>query len=400
MIKAKPRTGPSPIIVVAAGFWSILKGIVRPISDYFRQYTPTGRVLLVIAIFALIVDAGIAYKYGVSQTTLHGLGFALMALFFAILPDQAYSAFRAGRWGMGCLFAVAALPIGAMAYYSHLGYGASVRTGDMQQASIQDARYEDTRAKVEMARRNMASALKRREFLQSKREEMLSAQPWAATATATAQRKIVADLEAAAAREAGRGGCGPRCESIHAQVKAEQEKLGALESRVRFDDEIAKLDKQIAATKEWLESSAAEAKVTTAGDSSVQRQNVTAGQLVKLMRGASDADAIKPTQAELIIANLMITGGGSLAFMLMAPLGFLMAGLYRREEDDEDVSRTVSRETVNARATVQPQNHAELTPAMGFIPQSTREIVTNDATIWANLAHRLEQVRAAKQITA
>ena len=91
-----------------ASLWQLFKAIPRGIAaviigigtfmkNQWNQYTDFGQFLWILALFAMAVDAGIAYEFGSTLSYLHAGGFALVALAFCILPDVASMEFRKGN---------------------------------------------------------------------------------------------------------------------------------------------------------------------------------------------------------------------------------------------------------------------------------------------------------------
>jgi hypothetical protein len=316
------------------------------LKNWFNEYTPRGKFLLSLAIVALIVDAAISYKYGITLTWLHGVGFALVAVFFALIPDQAYLEFEAKRFGSGIAMTILCVPLGMVAYYSHLGYGAGVRVGNMQQASVHNAKFDDTRASLESDRTNIAMW---RESLSKLQAE----NPWVATVSADGLKAQVAAHTKAIELEEARGGCKSKC-------LARMKEKGALEDRIALAEQSNKLAAQIEATQRIIDKKTAEAAAATFESSPIVNQNSVAAQLFLAVTGTSADKAINPDDVTTGFTNIFIAGGGSLAFMIMAPLGFFAAGRYRRKstEDDEPVAAPVAR--APAPAIAKPRSYASL----------------------------------------
>jgi hypothetical protein len=288
------------------------------IKSWFNQYTAHGKFWLSLALVALVVDAAISYRYGVTLTWLHGIGFALVAVFFSLLPDQAYSEFEAKRFGSGIAMAVLCVPLGTVAYYSHLGYGAGVRVGSIQQASVHNAKFDDARSSLESDRTNIAMW---REHLAKLQAE----NAWVATVSADGLKSQVAAADLSIAQEKARGGCGPKC------LKLTKDKAD-LENRIAIAEQATKLTGQIEATQRIIDEKTQTAAAATFESSPVVNQTNVAAQLYLAASGEAPEVAIKPDAVTTTFMNIFVTGGGSLAFMIMAPLGFFAAGRYRRSE--------------------------------------------------------------------
>jgi hypothetical protein len=316
------------------------------VKNWFNEYTPRGKFLLSLGIAALIVDAAISYKYGITLTWLHGVGFALVAVFFALIPDQAYLEFEAKRFGSGIAMTILCVPLGTVAYYSHLGYGAGVRVGSMQQASVHNTKFEDTRASLESDRKNL-------DMWRDHLAKLQADNPWVAAVSADGLKAQVAAHTKAIELEEARGGCKSKC-------LARMKEKGALEDRIAIAEQSNTLTKQIEATQRIVDTKTAEAKAATFESSPVVNQTDVAAQLFLAVSGSDAKDAIKPDLVTTTFTNIFVTGGGSLAFMIMAPLGFFAAGRYRRKstEDDEPVAAPVAR--APAPAITKPRSYASL----------------------------------------
>lgn len=294
---------------------SIASAIARTGAAYWASHNTEGKTWLALGVLGLTVDAALCYQYGVTQTTWHGLGFAMVAFFFARLPDGAYTQWERGNKLASVILWGCVVAFGAVAYQSHIGYGAGVRMGDIKQASLQDARYESIRSTEAENAGDVAMWKRQIEELK-----------WAPQVKSTAIRDQIAEKQAAADREAKRGGCGTKCEAIKREVVQLQKELGAVEQR---ED----LTGRIAATQRLVDKARETAAVTDAGMSSVAMQTTANTQLFGLIRaywtGEKLEQALKTTDDSAKLANLLITAAGSLAFMLMAPVGFFMAGRNR-----------------------------------------------------------------------
>lgn len=298
------------------------------LAAWYAGYSPIGKFWLTLGIAALIVDASISYQYGVSQTTLHGLGFALVAIFFALLPDAAYSEFEHRRIGSGVAMGLLCVPLGLVAFYSHLGYGAGVRVGDIQQTGVQNTKFDDARVSLESDRTNL-------DLWRKQLAELKEQNGWAASVTADGLRAQLASADKAIELEGKRGGCKSKCLSL-------MEKKAELEGKIATTEQVADLSKRIEATQRIIDKKTADASKAEYKSSSVVNQTNVAAQVWKAFTGSKPEDAIKPDTVTTVFANLFIATGGSLAFMIMAPVGFFLAGRFRRREDASNIVKTHS----------------------------------------------------------
>ena len=291
--------------------------IIRFVGGFFaaqwRQYTPTGQLLFVLALVALAVDAGIAYEYGSSMTTLHAYGFALVAIGFCLLPDICAQEIRKGSYMSAILIGAVCVPLGATAYQSHIGYGAGVRLGDMQQTAIQAARYEGAQEAVIEDKTNLA--MWRKQYA-----DLIAANAWSTSVRADGLRAQIDSAQKAIDLESARGGCKSKCLAL-------MESKAALKNRIAIAEQVSDLSKRIDATQRVIDGKRKVATTTVLKSSAVVHQNDALGQLWTLVSGHKVAATT---------VNLAATGNGALAFMLMAPVFMLAAGLNRRRRDDTD----------------------------------------------------------------
>lgn len=317
----------------------------------YASYTTTGKTWLSLGILALIVDAAICYRYGISLTFWHAMGFALVAVFFAWLPDAAYTEIEKHRYASGVVLGLACIPLGLVAFQSHLGYGAGVRLGDMQQTGVQNTKYEDGRKKVDENKALVA-------MWTANKEKLEAENAWVATVSADGLKAQVAAAALAIDQEAKRGGCGPKC------LERTKEK-GELENRIAIAEQVTSLTSRIEATQRKIDEYRAQSEQTDYRSSAVVNQNNVAAQLYLAFTGADAAQAIDPDQVTSSFTSIFIAGGGSLAFMIMAPLGFFVAGRNRVPEVEADAAEAVRTRTVTASSADLQRAHAPAEPARG-----------------------------------
>ena len=352
------------------------------IKSWTQAYTATGKFWLGLACFALLVDAAISYKYGISLSWFHGVGFALVAVFFSLLPDAAYLEIEHKRFASGLVLALLCLPLGAVALYSHLGYGASIRVGDVQQTTATNASYK--------ARQDSsASEAKNLDMWRKQLADLLQANEWAASVKADALRSQVETASKAIALETERGGCKAKCEQRMRDRDAINEKIGKIE-------QVADLTKRIEATQRILDTKTDTAAKTEYKSSAVVNQTNVAAQLYLAMSGETAEKSIDPDKVTFSFVNIFIAGAGSLAFMIMAPVGFFVAGRNRREGFDQAPSSSTKMNPVAAAFT----NATRATPPAGsnthgvntyqiekhVLPDRYRKIM--DAIEFASVNHR------------
>lgn len=280
-----------------------------------HQYAPAGRPWLILGAIALAVDAWLSWQYGWAQSYGHAAGFALLAIVWCMLPDQTYTAFRRREWGLAALLLAACIPVGVMSAQSHLGYGSSVRLGDMQQTGVQNARHEDARKTVKENEDLIRILIK-------SRDELAQAQPWAATVTADGLRSQLQAATLAVEQEAKRGGCGPRC------LERTKEKA-SLEERIAIAERLTDYARRIEAANKAIAEYRQAAGTVEYRSSAVVNINRTAAQIALVAKGASPEEAIAPSDTTQQWVNILLAAGNTLAFLVMAPVCLLIAGRYR-----------------------------------------------------------------------
>lgn len=295
---------------------------MQRLRNFFGNYTPFGQLVLSLAVMAIIVDAVICYQYGISQTTMHGIGFALLAVVVAIMPERAADAWNKGARGPALAIAVAMLPLIPVAYQSHLGYSAGVRVGDIHKASAQNVRYDDVRS-------NVMSLEEQIKFWTARRESLIKQNGWTATVTADALRAKLPGLELAIKLETERRGCKTICEAKTRERDEVVSRIKVLEESQDLSGKIAQATTQLAALRE-------KSAATKTGESIVVNQNNVAAQLYLALTGATATDAIKPDSVTMTFVNTGISGANSLAFMIMAPLLWFVASLERRARREDE----------------------------------------------------------------
>lgn len=285
--------------------------------DQWRQFTPTGQMLFACAIVAIVVDAGIAYEYGITMSGLHAAGFALVALGLALLPDQAWQAAeKRDFWTAGILGALSLLVLLPVAYQTHVGYGAGIRLGDMQQTGFQHATLDAHRTSLASERENIAMWRQQLADLKSRNAQILERNNgWAVTTKPEALQAQVVALDQKIENEARRVRCGPVCEGYK---KEKADALALIEGIEREND----LADRIEATQRVIDSKMTAVANTGYKSSTVVNQNTVLGDLWQLATG-------KEVPAEIV--SLATMGSSSLAFLFMAPAFMIAAGRNRKK---------------------------------------------------------------------
>lgn len=285
-------------------------------ANFWRGYTPFGQFFLSLAAVAIVVDAVICYNYGITQTFWHGVGFALLAIVIAVLPDAAAQEWERGGKGSAWTIALGCVLMLPVAYQSHLGYSAGVRVGDIRVTQAKMDVADDNRDSIEQARRDKASA-----------EAAIARLKWLpADVTANGIAAEIDTKNEAIRQETRRGGCGPNCLRLRGELAELEKRKGAIE-------DLTKEKARLEAANNWLKNAKEKVASAETVNSTTVNQNRVASQLFNLMRGQSAADAINPDKVTETFVNTGISGANSLAFMLMAPLCWFVAGRNRRKDN-------------------------------------------------------------------
>lgn len=285
------------------------------IAAYWRQYNSLGQLFLILGLGALIVDAGMSYAFGISMSKWHAIGFALCAFFLAFLPDAAYREHEQNRKGTAVILGLLCVPLGIVAYYTHVGYTVGQRVMDADSATVQNAKYEDTRDSVEEGKRSLKLA-------EARMKELEAANAWAPTVTASALRTQLESAQKAIDLEAARKGCKTKC------LELMKQKAG-LESRIAILEERADLTSKIEGTKKWLDNARSQAKGETKKTSQATNQNKFVSQLVLAYAGAETEAALNPDASTQNFVQIFISAMVALVGIIMAPVGMFVAGRNR-----------------------------------------------------------------------
>lgn len=298
---------------IPRGLAFVIVGVGAFLATQWKQYTPFGQMLWVLALIAISVDAGISYQFGSTLSVLHAAGFGLVALAFCILPDVSAMEFRKGRKATGGWIAVACIPLGMVAFLTHLGYSASIRVGDMQQSDVSNAKYEDTRDAVKDAEGKI-------KFFSERIDALKKANPWITTVSADGLKAQQPALEEAIAQESRRGGCGSKCLGLKQKLADVMEQAGKAE-------ELSSQTAMLLAAQRGLEKARSVAHDATYVSSTAVNHTDTLFKAVSFMRGQFTENV---TMTDRDVTNTGIMGASSIAFLLLAPLFYLAAGLNRR----------------------------------------------------------------------
>lgn len=306
----------------------MIKSFARNFAVFFKaqwdQYNALGQLLFVLALAAIANDAAISYQYGKSMTTLHAIGFAIVAVTFCLLPDISIKAWSEGQRKAGGALMLTCIPLGLVAYQSHIGYGAGVRLGDIQQTGFQHVKLETANASlksevanIDMWRKQLAELKEQNAELRKKHNG------WSVSVDPVAMQAMADEMNTKIANETARGGCKSKCE----QLKANKTALLTMIANVKAEND---LTGRIDSTQRIIDGKGKAVADTGFVSSTVVNQNDTFAKLWNLWSGMDGEEAIKPTAVQRDVANTAMAGFASLAFMLCGPLLMLAAGLNRK----------------------------------------------------------------------
>ena len=292
----------------------VIVGVGNFLSTQWRQYNLMGQVLWLAALIAIAVDAGIAYEFGSTLSYLHAAGFALVAFAFCILPDVAALEWRKGNKTAGGWIAAACVPLGFVAFMTHVGYSASIRVGDMQQAEVQNTTWKSQQEAVTEEKTNL-------EMWKAQLASLKEQNAWTATVTAEGLRAQLATADKKVELEGKRGGCKSKC------LKLMEEKA-SLEGKIATAEKVDDLAKRIEATQRIIDGKRTVAASMDFKSSAAANHNDTLFKALHLVAAGDFREVVSMTEREA--TNTGVMGLSSIAFLLLAPLFYLAAGLNRR----------------------------------------------------------------------
>lgn len=302
------------------------------LGSQWRQYTPFGQLLFLVALGLLVADAGISYQYGKAQTMLHAYGFMMLAVAFCLLPDVAVSAGRNGNTGGAVAMGLASLLIGGVVAQSHLGYGGGVRMGAMQEHGFQTMKAADVRDGVKSETANLATLRLALKSATMERDQLRMANPWAATTTAPALEADIANAEGDfifKRSKACKDVTVPESRVFCDKLKDLRAQLGTIKELGAAADNIGKVQARIEAAQAKIDGRTATAAATKVESNVVVNQNAIAAVLVNWWNGERGASAITPTATQQQVANIAIAAFNALGFLVAAPALMVAAGFFR-----------------------------------------------------------------------
>lgn len=298
------------------------RAIGRFAADFWSGYTPFGQFMLTLAAIAIVVDAVICYNYGITNTFWHGVGFALLAIVLAILPDAAAQEWEKSAKGSAIAIAVGCCFLAPVAYQSHLGYSASVRVGDINLTQAKLEVKDNDREAIERARSDKKLA-----------EAAIARLKWLPVdVTAEGAAAAIANMEGDRIFTRSR-----QCAQVTIKESREFcDRLTELRKQKAAVEDLSRERKRLDDANAWLNKATEKIASADNTQSAVVNQTKVASQLLNLIRGKSSEETLDPDRYTQTFVNTGIAGANSLAFMIMAPLCWFVAGRNRRKEDEHE----------------------------------------------------------------
>lgn len=291
-----------------------MKSVIR---SMFASLDPWGRFWLALGLVTLACAAAMSYAFGAEISLKHALFLTCLTVIAAFLPEAAYSQWERGRKGPAIVLALIAIPTLVIEFYTHAGYTAGLRGYNIETATVQNARYDHRQEEVREGKTSLGMWETRLKALEAENA-------WLPTVTAEALRSQLASANLAIEQEAARGGCKAKC---LARTKERDE----LSARIALAEEKSDLTGKIEATKRVLAQARDKAAVTEHKSSAVQHQNEFLAKAVALVAVGS----LKPSEIMTEGAQQTVNLAMALAGTGLPALALFIAGLYRREQDDE-----------------------------------------------------------------
>ena len=318
--------------------WQLFKGIPSAIAalivgvgmflrNQWAQYTEVGQALWVLALVGMGVDAGISYEFGSTLSYLHAAGFALVALAFCMLPDIAALEWRKGNKVAAGWIGVACIPLGLVAFLTHVGYSSSIRVGDMQQAGVQNTIHMETGLAVDEQKKSKATY--EAELAALKAGQGVGA-GWESTRPAAAWEADILNMEGDRVFKRSK-----QCSNVTIpESRAFCDKLTALRANLAAAKKMQAVSDKIATIEGELKVARATASKTEFKSSAATNHNDTLFKAMNLVVNRSFKQNVSMDEREA--TNTGIMGISSIAFLLLTPLFYFAAGLNRRRNVLDD----------------------------------------------------------------
>jgi hypothetical protein len=285
--------------------------MLSSIKSQYDELNAFGRFFFALGIISLAVAAAMTFKFGWSMSVLHALGLGVLSIVASFLPEAAYRMGEEGNKGLAVCLALLCAPLLAVEYFSHVGYTVGQRVANVQQAGVNNVKFDDTRASLEADRESVT--------LWKKQLADLTAQaPWAPSVKADAMRGELETMAKAIELETNRGGCKSKCLKL-------MEKKADIEKRIGTVEQAADLTARIEATQRIIDGKTVKAAEATFESSPVVNQTAFVAKMV--------AWDLKPGDGIQEGSQIGIAAMLALANVLLTPICFLIAGRSRRVRD-------------------------------------------------------------------
>jgi hypothetical protein len=307
-------TGPSLLRKYTSFHWENAMKLIRAL---YGELSPWGRFWLLIGFVTLFAAALMSMSFGSSISAKHALFLGCLTVVAAFAPDAAHQQWRAGAKPTACVVAALCIPLLMIEFYSHAGYTAGLRGANVQDAHIQNTRYDDGRAQVADNKANL-------ELWKKQLADLNTENAWAASVTAVGLRADLKTANEAVDQEKARGGCGPICLT---KMKARD----AIAQKIAVVEKSEDLTKRIEATQRLVDKYRVASAQIEHKVSSVDLQNQFLAKTVALVSSGS----LQPTAIEDAGSDQVINFSMAMAGTGLPALCFFLAGCFRfREAED------------------------------------------------------------------
>ena len=332
----------------------------QTIKDLFGELTAWGRFWLWLGLAALCAAAWMSFMVGLKMTWAHAIFMAILTIVAAFLPEAAYKAWHERKRASAIALAILAAPLFVVEFGQHAAYTAGIRGHELATTKVQNIKYEDARDDVAEAKANLTMFTKRLADIETK-------QAWAASVTADGLRANIETAQKAIDLETARGGCKAKCLGLMKEKASLEERIKTLEAR---DDYTGKIEAAKAVIARAREKSAA----TEHKSSQTEHMNAFLSKAVAFVGDGSLEPNARIEQGTQLSANLAI----ALAGTGLPALALFIAGLYRKEEDDQDSDTAVG--------TASPAPRAAPPPAARSVALRTQTIADLRSSLRSNMA--------------
>jgi hypothetical protein len=290
------------------------------LRELFGDLPPWGRAWLYVGLAALLWAALMSWSFGYEISVKHASFLVCLSIVAAALPDAARHWWDEGRYGIGAILGLIAVPVLIIEFYTHAGYTAGLRGSNVETAQVQNMRHAGAQNTAAENAALLASFKKQLEKFRSENE-------WTTTASADALRKQIAVHDKEIENEAARKGCKTKCEALMRKKAETEAKIATIESGNAL---VAKIE----AMQKLVDSKRDVAATVEHKSSAVAHQNQFLAKNVALLWSGSltPSDLMSEGTQQSVNLAMALAGTG------LPALALFVAGLYRRptRRDEED----------------------------------------------------------------